>query len=155
MTLKHNRSMPRAVATPALVYQDMDMAIGWLSHTFGFKVEWHLPDHGALLSMGGGEVFVRPPRSPRAIADDPAGEVQALGGASCRGSILWRLEGDPPDLAVLHQRVARTGAQVLREPTDEVYGERQFVVSDPEGHHWTFSVTLQDVAPQEWGAKVG
>lgn len=149
MALKTNRSMPRAVATPALVYRDMDKAVEWLTHTLGFRVEWHLPDHGALLSLGDGEVFIRPPRGKQLA------EVESLGGASCRGSILWRLEGDPPYLESLHQRVVRAGAEVLRAPVDEVYGERQFVVADPEGHHWTFSVTLKDVAPQNWGAKVG
>lgn len=144
--------MPRATATPALIYQDMERAIEWLRHTFDFKVEWHLPGHGALLSLGDGEVFVRPPRQAKAVA----GEVEALGGgAACRGSILWRLQGDPPDLEILHQRAVRAGVQVLREPTEEVYGELQFVVSDPEGHHWTFSTTIRDVHPREWGAKVG
>jgi uncharacterized glyoxalase superfamily protein PhnB len=31
------------------------------------------------------------------------------------------------------------------------YGERQYVAEDPAGHRWTFSETLDDVAPAEWG----
>jgi uncharacterized glyoxalase superfamily protein PhnB len=30
-------------------------------------------------------------------------------------------------------------------------GERQYAARDPEGHEWTFSETLADVAPEEWG----
>jgi uncharacterized glyoxalase superfamily protein PhnB len=37
------------------------------------------------------------------------------------------------------------------EPTDFEYGERQYTAQDPAGHQWTFSETLADVAPEEWG----
>jgi uncharacterized glyoxalase superfamily protein PhnB len=37
------------------------------------------------------------------------------------------------------------------EPTDFEYGERQYAVEDLAGHQWTFSQTLRDVAPAEWG----
>ena len=37
------------------------------------------------------------------------------------------------------------------EPTDFEYGERQYTAEDPAGHQWTFSETLSDVAPEEWG----
>ena len=43
------------------------------------------------------------------------------------------------------------GARILTEPTDWEYGERQYVAEDPAGHRWTFSETLDDVAPAEWG----
>jgi len=51
-----------------------------------------------------------------------------------------------------HCRRAREhGAQILMEATDLEYGERQYAVEDPAGHQWTFSETLADVAPEEWG----
>jgi hypothetical protein len=31
------------------------------------------------------------------------------------------------------------------------YGERQYQAEDLAGHRWTFSETLRDVAPEEWG----
>jgi uncharacterized glyoxalase superfamily protein PhnB len=37
------------------------------------------------------------------------------------------------------------------EPTDFEYGERQYAAEDPAGHRWTFSETLEDVAPEAWG----
>jgi uncharacterized glyoxalase superfamily protein PhnB len=43
------------------------------------------------------------------------------------------------------------GAEILMEPTDFEYGERQYAAQDPAGHQWTFSETLADVAPEEWG----
>ena len=43
------------------------------------------------------------------------------------------------------------GAHILMEPTDFEYGERQYTAEDPAGHQWTFSETLDDVAPDTWG----
>jgi hypothetical protein len=37
------------------------------------------------------------------------------------------------------------------EPTDFEYGERQYLAEDPVGDRWTFSETLEDVAPEAWG----
>ena len=31
--------------------------------------------------------------------------------------------------------------------------ERQYHAEDPAGHQWTFSETLADVAPEEWGGE--
>ena len=51
-----------------------------------------------------------------------------------------------------HCRRAREhGARILTEPTDFPYGERQYMAQDLAGHHWTFSQTFADVAPEEWG----
>ena len=49
------------------------------------------------------------------------------------------------------ERARAHGATILMEPTDFEYGERQYSAEDPAGHQWTFSETLRDVAPEEWG----
>ena len=49
------------------------------------------------------------------------------------------------------ERARAHGARILMEPTDFEYGERQYTAEDPVGHQWTFSETLADVAPEEWG----
>ena len=62
-------------------------------------------------------------------------------------SVIVRVED-----ADAHCRQARAaGARIVREPTDFEYGERQYTAEDPAGHQWTFSQTLADVAPEEWG----
>lgn len=54
--------------------------------------------------------------------------------------------------AQAHCEHARTRcAVILGEPADHVYGERQYNAEDPWGHQWTFSQTLADVAPEQWG----
>ena len=42
-------------------------------------------------------------------------------------------------------------ARVVDPLTDHVYGDRQDTAVDPWGHRWTFSETLDDVAPDDWG----
>jgi uncharacterized glyoxalase superfamily protein PhnB len=39
----------------------------------------------------------------------------------------------------------------VQAPADYPYGERQYTVEDPGGNRWTFSETIADVAPEEWG----
>ena len=152
--------MPHAVVTPSLTYSDVGKAIDWLTHTFGFREVWRIENHGALLQLGSGFVFVREPRvvGEPDVTKRPDVETTAFAaaGAACRGSIMWRLEGDPAERNLLrfHEGVVQRGAQLLMKPREEVYGERQFAVADFEGNHWTFSETIKDVAPEEWGATV-
>jgi uncharacterized glyoxalase superfamily protein PhnB len=43
------------------------------------------------------------------------------------------------------------GARLISLPTDYPYGERQYTVEDIAGHRWTFSQTVSDSDPEEWG----
>ena len=49
------------------------------------------------------------------------------------------------------ERARAQRCEILMEPTDFEYGERQYQAVDLAGHHWTFCETLADVAPEEWG----
>jgi uncharacterized glyoxalase superfamily protein PhnB len=49
------------------------------------------------------------------------------------------------------ERARGQGARITMEPTDFEYGERQYSAEDPAGHHWTFSETIADIPPEEWG----
>ena len=53
------------------------------------------------------------------------------------------------------ERARENGARILMDPTDFEYGERQYSAVDLAGHQWTFSETLADVAPEEWGGESG
>ena len=48
---------------------------------------------------------------------------------------------------------AREGATVVMESTYFPYGVRQCTVRDSWGHRWTFSQTIADVAPEDWGGE--
>jgi uncharacterized glyoxalase superfamily protein PhnB len=136
--VKNNRSIPQAVVIPILIYPDVRAAVEWLDAAFGFVERVRIgEDHRAQLSFAAGAVIVgdvrddrRPPR---------AGEVTH--------SVLVRVD----DARAHCERAKAHGARILREPTDFDYGERQYTAEDLAGHQWTFSETLADVAPEEWG----
>ena len=53
-----------------------------------------------------------------------------------------------------YEHAKQRGAHILQPPTTHPFGERQYTAEDPEGHRWTFSQSVADVEPEEWGAKV-
>ena len=53
----------------------------------------------------------------------------------------------------VRERARAHGARIVMEPNDFEYGERQYHAEDLAGHRWTFSQTLADVAPEEWGGQ--
>jgi uncharacterized glyoxalase superfamily protein PhnB len=138
--LKKNRSVPNATVIPVLTYSDVRAAVAWLTDAFGFAERVQIGEnHRSQLQFGDGAVIIgdvlgdrKPPRS---------GEVTH--------SVLVRVE----DARAHCERARAVGALILMEPTDMPFGERQYTAEDLEGHHWTFSETLTDIAPEEWGGK--
>jgi uncharacterized glyoxalase superfamily protein PhnB len=136
--VRSNRSIPSAVVIPVLIYPDVREAVAWLSAAFGFAERLQIGEnHRSQLSFGDGALIVgdvrhdrRPPRP---------GEVTH--------SVTVRVDDANEHCA----RARAHGARILMEPTDFEYGERQYTAEDPAGHQWTFSETLDDVAPEEWG----
>ena len=136
--MKRNRSIPTATVIPVLIYPDVREAVAWLTDAFGFVERLQIGEsHRSQLSFGDGAVIVgdvrhdrRPPRP----------------GESTH-SVVVRVE----DARAHCERARARGAEILMEPTDFEYGERQYTASDPAGHQWTFSETLEDVDPASWG----
>jgi uncharacterized glyoxalase superfamily protein PhnB len=136
--VKANRSIPQATVIPVLIYPDVREAVDWLCAAFGFAERvWIGDNHRAQLSLGDGALIVGDVRCDR--KPPRRGEVTH--------SVMVRV-----DDAVAHCERARAhGATIISAPTDFPYGERQYTAEDPAGHHWTFSQTLADVAPEDWG----
>jgi uncharacterized glyoxalase superfamily protein PhnB len=136
--VRPNRSIPSATVIPVLIYPDVREAVSWLGEAFGFVERVRIgEDHRSQLSFGDGAVIIgdvrkerRPPRP---------GEVTH--------SLMVRVD----DVGAHCERARAHGARILMEPTDFEYGERQYAAEDPAGHHWTFSETIADVAPEAWG----
>jgi uncharacterized glyoxalase superfamily protein PhnB len=136
--VKPNRSIPSSTVVPVLIYPDVREAVAWLSAAFGFAERVQIgEDHRSQLSVGDGAVILgdvrhdrRPPRP----------------GESTH-SVMVRVD----DANTHCERAREHGARILMEPTDFEYGERQYAAEDPSGHQWTFSETLEDVAPEAWG----
>ena len=138
--MKPNRSIPSATVVPVLVYPDVRAAVTWLEEAFGFAERVRIgEDHRAQLSFGDGAVIV--------------GDVRGARRPPRRGesthSVLVRVD----DARAHCERARAHGARIVMEPTDYEYGERQYHAEDLAGHQWTFSETLADVAPEEWGGE--
>ncbi len=147
-----NRTMPRSIVIPVLVYEDPDEAIDWLCDAFGFAVRWRAGDNRAQLAVGGdGAILI----GERRIAPDSESGDQTIFRPPRRGevshSILIRVE----DVDSHYARARQAGARILRRPEDHPFGERQYSAEDLEGHRWTFTQSIADVAPEDWGATSG
>ena len=136
--LKPNRSIPQATVIPVLIYPDVRAAVAWLGDAFGFVERVRIgEDHRSQLNVGDGAVIVGDVRQDRRAPR--AGEVTH--------TVMVRVED-----AHAHCEHARAhGARIVTEPTDFEFGERQYAAEDLAGHHWTFSQTIADVAPEQWG----
>ena len=59
-----------------------------------------------------------------------------------------------PNVEAHYTRTKREGGTLWEELHETVYGERQYGVSDLEGHRWLFSEHARDLNPESWGATV-
>jgi uncharacterized glyoxalase superfamily protein PhnB len=131
-----NRSIQRATVIPVLAYPDVNQAAAWLCDAFGFTVRLRIGTHRVQLNVGDGAMTVRELRPYEATA------LLGLG-----HSVTIRIED-----ADAHCRHAREhGARITQEPVTHPYGERQYNAEDFAGHSWTFSQSVADVAPEDWG----
>ncbi len=136
--MKANRSIPSAPVVPVLIYPDVREAVAWLSAVFGFSERVKIgEDHRSQMRAGDGAVIIGDVRGDR--VPPRAGETTH--------SVMVRVE----DARAHYEHAKAQGAEILMEPTDFEYGERQYSAADVAGHHWTFSETLEDVAPESWG----
>ena len=131
--------MPSSHVIPVLTYPDVSEAVDWLCDAFGFTVRWRAGNHRAQLNVGEGAVAV--------TAEGRNGGRRSRGPRSERQSVMVRVENVNRHL----ERARQHGARIVQPPTDYPYGERQYSVEDLAGHTWTFSESVADVAPEEWG----
>ena len=61
----------------------------------------------------------------------------------------------PADLDAHCERARKAGATILQEPEDQFYGDRTFRAIDPEGHIWTFGMTVEVLTPEQWDKASG
>ncbi len=122
--------MPASTVIPVLAYEDVGAAVEWLCGTFGFTERWRAGSHRAQLAVGDGAVALTERRGEGRPAE-----------------VMVRID----DVDGHHERAQQRGAQIVQAPADYPYGERQYTVEDLGGNRWTFSETIADVAPEEWG----
>lgn len=131
-----NRSIPRATVIPVLAYPDLNQAAAWLCDAFGFSVRLRIGCHRVQLNVGDGAVIVRETRP---------NEVHVVPGTG--HSVTVRVA----DADAHCQRARKHGARITQDPVTQPYGERQYNAEDFVGYSWTFSQSVADVHPAEWG----
>lgn len=144
MSMPENRSAPSATVVPVLIYEDVGGAIDWLCSAFGFRERLRAERGGVI---GHAQVVV----------GDGAIMLGRQGGPfrSAQGrQVSAYVHVTVPDVDGHFRRAQEHGAKVISPPGDMPFGERQYTVEDHEGHWWTFSQHVADVAPEEWGATV-
>ena len=129
--------MPRCTVIPELAYPDVTEAADWLCNAFGFTVRVRIANHRVQLNAGHGAIVVT--------------ERRAAGGLDLCHSTMVRVE----NVDTHQEHATRSGARLLSSASDYPYGERQYSVEDPGGHRWTFSQSIRDIAPEEWGGESG
>ena len=128
-----NRSMPPGAVIPELPYPDVRAAAGWLCRAFGLSERLRIADHRIQLLVGDGSIVV----------------VQQ-GAGSGTGGVMVRVA----DVDAHHATSIAAGARVVGPPTDYPFGERQYSALDLGGHRWTFSQSIADVDPADWGGEL-
>jgi uncharacterized glyoxalase superfamily protein PhnB len=104
---------------------------------FGFAERLRIGNHRVQLVFGGGSIVV----------------IQRSLDEMCFHSnhgVMVRVD----DVDAHCARTKAAGANVVCEPADYPYGERQYSVVDIGGHRWTFSQSIADVDPASWGGEL-
>jgi uncharacterized glyoxalase superfamily protein PhnB len=132
-----SRGYPRIV--PYLTYPDVEDAVRWLVHVFGFQ-----------------EILTLTPAARMRHAELRLGSsVVTLGVTGDRfGAVSAITQIFVDDVDKVCNRAVAAGGTLLERPVDEPWGLRQAVIADLSGVRWEVCQHLRNVAPEEWGAEV-
>ena len=120
---------------PLLVYKDIPRAHDFLVNVFGFEgggVEYNSQGqaiHGEV-RIGGTALWLHRATEEHDL-DSP------LSGVSGSGVVVF-----VDDVDAHYYRVQKEGVTTDSEPVDQVYGQREYGVRDPEGHRWWFVMPI-------------
>lgn len=136
--------LSRPFLIPSLIYRDSRAALEWLQNAFGFEPSEILTDTAgnivhAQMTHGDGVVMVGSEwadwtRSPASLDGKNTQRVHV------------RIERGIDEHC---ERARRAGAQIVREPEDQFYGDRTYMATDLDGHHWTFFQQTRTVSKEE------
>ncbi|NWG92562.1 MAG: VOC family protein [Parvularculaceae bacterium] len=136
----------------ALSYLDPKRALLFLEDAFGFeplmvivdendKVAHSEMSYGDSVVMVGSE-WSEDHRSPK-----------SAGGKNTQSVHVQLARGE--DIDAHCARARKAGAEIIQAPATQFYGDRTYRAKDPEGHVWTFGVTVNEMTPAEWDKASG
>ena len=123
---------------PVLPYRDIRAGHDYLIRVLGFA-------SGGVVEDGDGKVV---------HAEVRAGDCrfwlheasESLAPPSLTGTRSGGIVVQVADVDGHYERAERAGAEILRPPTDEDYGQREYGLRDCEGHDWYIATPLQQPA---------
>jgi uncharacterized glyoxalase superfamily protein PhnB len=140
----------RPPVSSSVCYRDPIAALKWLETAFGFEprivvlapdetlVHAELGHHDGVIGVGGAW-------SPHHAS--PAD----LGGRNTQSVHIQLRE----DVDAHYARAKAAGAEILMEPADQTYGDRNYIARDLEGHVWSFGETRFRIDNAEFDRKHG
>jgi uncharacterized glyoxalase superfamily protein PhnB len=136
----------------ALCYADPNAAFKWLEAAFGFEPFMVLLDENDKIAhseMTYGDSFIMVGSEWSENHKSP----KNMGLKNTQSVHVQLAKGEDIDA---HCETARkAGAEILQEPDTQFYGDRTYRARDPEGHIWTFGVTVHEMAPADWDKASG
>ena len=133
-----------AVLGSGIFYRDPRAALAWLEAAFGFEPSMVVSDaEGRLVhaEMRFGDGYI-------VVDSEWAGHIASplsVGGRNTQ-SVYIRLAAG---LDAHCEQARAAGAEIVEEPADQFYGERQYRARDPEGHVWTFAQNVRPFSVEE------
>ena len=109
-------------SNPVLAVHDLDRSSAWYRDVLGCSVEDTVP--GEWRFCRSGDVIFMLGRCPD---DPPASEIGVH-------NYVAYLHVD--DVEAFHDRAVAAGADVLKPPTDEPWGQREMALRSPDGHRF-------------------
>ena len=118
-------------------YRDPRAALKWLEEAFGFEPTMVVINEDGTLGhseMRFGDGMIMVGREWDERHQSPA----SIGGVNTQAVHIQVEAG----IEAHFERAKKAGSVVLRELADQFYGDRNFMVADPEGHVWSFGQTI-------------
>jgi uncharacterized glyoxalase superfamily protein PhnB len=121
------------IVTPYLLYEDGPGAIEFLTRAFGFREVDRTTGaagglHAELRTEHGGQLYLG---SPGGAYKNPA----TVG----RTTIVHVMVDD---VDAHHDRARAEGATIIEELRDLPFGHRRYSCRDPQGHEWSFAMSI-------------
>lgn len=134
----------RTALGAAVFYKDPMAALDWLERAFGFQRMMVITDKDGKLAHS----EMRFLDSYLMVGSEWAHYTASP--ASIGGKNTQSVHVHMPDGLDAHcERARAAGAQIMREPEDQFYGDRVYVARDPEGHVWSFGQSVRKVSREE------
>lgn len=133
---------------PYLIFKNCSEAIAFYTKAFGATEKFRMQDKEGRIQHAemqiGDSVLMMADEAPKIEAYS----IDHFGGSPI--SLLIYTE----NCDAMYKQAVQSGAQSLREPADQPYGDRMSGVKDPFGYKWYIATHIKNVSVEEMAASV-